>query len=220
MSLEEQARAYVASFATENVDRCFGGVALEQAQFEGRTQQAFGLRGAPTRVIVAVDGSGSMAGRIGGQTKLELARDAALRFVEGLPPTVETSLLVFGQQGDNSEMGKARSCAGIDVLVPMSRDRTALKAAVGNVRAVGWTPLAAGLDRARSLLQASGTEGEQVIYVVSDGEETCGGDPVAVARRLNQGPTRAIVNIIGFGLPSREAAALKSVADAGGGRLR
>ena len=40
-----------------------------------------------------------------------------------------------------------------------------------------------------------GTPGEQVIYVVSDGEETCGGDPVAVARRINSGRTRAVVNV-------------------------
>lgn len=61
--------------------------------------------------------------------------------------------------------------------------------------------------------------GEQVIYIVSDGVETCGGDPVAAARAINQGRTRAIVNIIGFGLPTGEAAALQSVASAGGGRF-
>jgi Ca-activated chloride channel homolog len=55
--------------------------------------------------------------------------------------------------------------------------------------------------------------------VVSDGEETCGGDPVETARRINRGATRAIVNIIGFGLPSDEAAALKAVSDAGGGQF-
>jgi Ca-activated chloride channel family protein len=73
------------------------------------------------------------------------------------------------------------------------------------------------LERAEALLKASSATGEQMIYVVSDGEETCGGDPVAVARRINAGNTRAIVNVIGFGLPARDAAALKAVADAGGG---
>jgi len=99
----------------------------------------------------------------------------------------------------------------------MSSDRARLGAAVSQVRAVGWTPLAAGLAKAEALLARSSTPGEQVIYVVSDGEETCGGDPVAVARRINSGATRAIVNVIGFGLPSGEAAALKAVSDAGGG---
>lgn len=212
-----QARAYVGRFTADNPDRCFEDVTLTQPQLAARTHNGIGGRNQPARVVVAIDGSGSMAGQIGGRTKLALAREAVTRFVDGLPPSVEASLLVFGQQGDNSEAGKARSCASVDLLSPMSADRAQLGAAVSRVRAVGWTPLAAGLARAEALLTRSPNPGEQVIYVVSDGEETCGGDPVAVARRINRGKTRAIVNIIGFGLPSSEAAALKSVADAGGG---
>jgi Ca-activated chloride channel family protein len=210
------AREYVDSFITENPDRCFGKVELEEAVLERRANP-IGTSVPPTRVIIAIDGSGSMAGLIGGQTKLALARQSALGFIDGLPSTVQASLLVFGQQGDNREAGKAKSCRGVDVLAPMSTDRAGLAAALKEVRATGWTPLAAGLERAQSLLDTAAKPGEQVIYVVSDGEETCGGDPVAAARRINAGTTRAVVNIIGFGLPSKEAAALKAVADAGGG---
>lgn len=213
----EQARAYLAPFTTEDPDRCFADFRLDAAPMEARPSHDLGPRTPPVRVVVAIDGSGSMAGRIGGQTKIDLARDAATRFLDGLPSTVEASLLVFGQQGDNSEAGKARSCAGLDLLAPMSNDRARLGAAVSQVRAVGWTPLAAGLARAEALLGHTSTRGEQIIYVVSDGQETCGGDPVATARRINKGATLAVVNIIGFGLPSSEAAALKAVSDAGGG---
>jgi len=214
-----QARSYVAQFTAQNPDRCFAEVGLDEPTFEARKGDSLGPSVPPVRVVVAIDGSGSMAGRIGGQTKLDLARDAATRFLDGLPPSVEASLLVFGQQGDNSEAGKARSCAGVDLLAPMSNDRARLGVAVSRIRAVGWTPLAAGLARAEALLAQSATPGEQVIYVVSDGEETCGGDPVATARRINGGATRAIVNIIGFGLPSSEAEALRAVSVAGGGHF-
>lgn len=210
------ARAYVASFVTEDVESCFKREQMERPELIAKGGPARS-RAAPVRVVVAVDGSGSMAGRLGGQTKLDLARRAALAFVDGLPDPVETSLLVFGQQGSNSEAGKARSCAGVDMLAPMSADRARLVDSVSNLKAVGWTPLALALERAEAQLQASSVAGEQIIYVVSDGEETCGGDPVAVARRINTGKSRAIVNVIGFGLPSGEAAALKAVADAGGG---
>ncbi|USQ96575.1 vWA domain-containing protein [Caulobacter sp. RL271] len=212
-----EARAYVAQFTKKDPEACFKkDVTLKQPALKGPAGQVT-PRVPPTRVIVMIDGSGSMAGRMGGRTKLELAREAALGFVEGLPASVQTSLLVFGQQGNNSQAGKAKSCSAIDVLAPMSADRGPLRAALGQVRAVGWTPLAAGLDRAEALLAASTTPGEQIIYVVSDGEETCDGDPVAVARRINGGRTRAIVNVIGFNLPSGEAAKLTAVARAGGG---
>ncbi|WP_157218981.1 VWA domain-containing protein [Flavisphingomonas formosensis] len=214
--LPKTAREYVDSFITEDSDRCFGKVELEKAVLEKR-RNPIGTAVQPTRVIIAIDGSGSMAGLIGGQTKLALARQSAIGFIDGLPSTVQASLLVFGQQGDNSEAGKAKSCRSVDILAPMSADHAGLIAAVKDVRATGWTPLAAGLERAQALLDTAAKPGEQVIYVVSDGEETCGGDPVAVARRINAGNTRAVVNIIGFGLPSKEAAALKAVADAGGG---
>jgi len=212
-----EARAYVAQFTKKDPEACFKeDVALKQPALKAPAGD-IAPRVPSTRVIVMIDGSGSMAGRMGGRTKLELAREAALGFVDGLPASVQTSLLVFGQQGDNSQAGKAKSCSAVDVLAPMSADRGRLRTALGEVRAVGWTPLAAGLDRAEALLAASATPGEQVIYVVSDGEETCGGDPVAVARRINSGRTRAIVNVIGFNLPSGEAAKLTAVARAGGG---
>ncbi|RYE69822.1 MAG: VWA domain-containing protein [Rhizobiaceae bacterium] len=214
-----KARAYLGQFTTENPDRCFAQVEMDMVRLERRTIDRLGSRVPPVRVVVAIDGSGSMAGRIGGQTKVDLARDAAQRFLDGLPPSVEASLIVFGQQGDNSEAGKAKSCAGVEVLAPLSNDRARLGAAVSKVRAVGWTPLAAGLARAEALLAASSNRGEQVIYVVSDGEETCGGDPVATAQRISSGGTRAIINIIGFGLPASEAMAVKAVSDAGGGQF-
>ncbi|RYD89209.1 MAG: VWA domain-containing protein, partial [Sphingomonadales bacterium] len=203
------ARDYIDQFITDDPDVCFREVGLEQPTLESKSGGP-AHSGAPRRVVILIDGSGSMAARIGGRTKLDLAREAALAFVDGLPPGVEASLLVFGQQGDNSDAGKARSCAGVDTLVPITRDRAALRSAVGRLRAVGWTPLAAALSRGQELLTPSDVRGEQLIYVVSDGEETCGGDPVGVARRINGGATRAIVNIIGFGLPSREAAALQA----------
>lgn len=214
-----EARAYADKFITENPDRCFADVGLDRPTLEARISEGLGPRVLPTRVVVAVDGSGSMAGRIGGQTKLDLARDAAVRFLDGLPASVQASLIVFGEQGDNGEAGKARSCKSVDLLAPMSNDRSRLSAVVSRIRAVGWTPLAAALDKAEALFAQSSTAGDQVIYVVSDGRETCGGDPVSSARRINGGATRAIVNIIGFGLPSSEAAALKAVSAAGGGNF-
>jgi len=173
----------------------------------------------PLRVVVAIDGSGSMNGRLGNTSKLELARQAADNFVNSLPPDVATAVLVFGQQGDNTAAGKGRSCVAVDVAVPLTTDRSTLQAALARVQAVGWTPLATALQRAGELFSPSQVPGEQIVYVVSDGEETCGGDPVAAARRLREGGTKAIVNIIGFGIPTREARALQAVAQAGGGRF-
>jgi len=211
------AQAYLDGFIKDDPATCFGGAELKSAEMERKGEH--GAAGPPPlrRAVVLIDGSGSMNARLDGQSKLDLARQAARTFIDTLPPDVEVSVIAFGQQGDNSPAGKARSCSAIDTLMPMTADHDALTQALNRTRAVGWTPLAKAMATAEAGFAQSSRPGEQVIYVVSDGEETCGGDPVATAHRINQGRTRAIVNIIGFGLPRHEAASLQSVASAGGG---
>jgi Ca-activated chloride channel family protein len=214
-TVSSEAQAYVARFTQKDPGECFRDVALEDVRLKGR--RAGPSQPVPTRVLIMIDGSGSMRGRIGGTTKLDLARKAARDFIDAMPASIQASLLVFGQDGSSAPAGKAKSCAGISLLSPLTTDHDRLRSALDQVQAVGWTPLAAGLERAETLLSGNATPGEQVIYVVSDGKETCGGDPVAVARRINAGRTRAIVNVIGFDLPVADAQALTSVARAGGG---
>ena len=206
---------YLNQFKAGDPEACFNDPALVDASF--RAAEASADRVPPTRVIVAIDASGSMGGRVSSRQKLDLAKSAAAAFVEELPVTAEAGLLVFGQAGNNRAGDKAQSCAALDIPVQMTRDRSALVRSVSSIRPVGWTPLTAALKRAETLLAANGRAGEQIIYVVSDGQETCGGDPVAMARPINQGSTKAIINIIGFAVPSGEAASLQAVAAAGGG---
>ncbi len=59
---------------------------------------------------------------------------------------------------------------------------------------------------------------ENVMYIVSDGKKACGGDPVKVAKELNQSDIKAVVNIIGFDVDDQGQRALKAAAKAGGGR--
>lgn len=209
--------AYLRQFKAGDPEACFNDPALVDASFRASETAAGPVP--PARVIVAIDASGSMAGRVSSRQKLDLAKSAAAAFVEELPATAEAGLLVFGQAGNNRADGKAQSCAAVDLPVQMTRDRAALVGKVSTIKPVGWTPLAAALKRAEALLAANSRPGEQVIFVVSDGQETCGGDPVAVARSINQGPTKAIINIIGFAVPSSEAVSLQAVASAGGGQF-
>ena len=59
---------------------------------------------------------------------------------------------------------------------------------------------------------------ENIVYVVSDGIETCGGDPVKAAKDLHESDIQAVVNIIGFDVDNEGQRALKKVAEAGGGK--
>lgn len=168
------------------------------------------------RVVLALDASGSMAARAGSRSKMEAAREAIGAFVDGLPGEVDVGLVAFGHRGSNRAADRAASCRAIEPLLPVSAgSRARVGAALAPIEPRGWTPLAAAIEAAGR--QLDGGDGARAVYVVSDGQDTCDGDPVAAARALHEGGTRAVVNIIGFDLPAADRAQLKSVAEAGGG---
>lgn len=205
----------------KDIDACFGeAVALEgvgaPAEFRDGSSPA-----APAplrRLMIAVDASGSMAGRLAGQTKMDAAKDAVLSFLDNVPADVEIGLIAFGHQGTNDAAGKAESCAAVEAVTPLGPpDKTSLSAELDGLSATGWTPLASALADAGDSFEPSDKAGEQVVYVVSDGKETCGGDPVAAAAALRSSDVKAVVNILGFDLPAEDRVQLRSVAEAGGG---
>ena len=170
------------------------------------------------KAIIAIDASGSMVGRTGGERKIDAAKAAVRKFLDSVPPDAEVGLLAFGHRGSNEESGKAESCQAVELLSGMSKvDKPKIADALNSVKATGWTPLAAAITKAGQSLTPTSGEGEQVVFVVSDGLETCGGDPVAAARALRESDVKAVVNIIGFNIPERERKALGAVAAAGGG---
>ncbi|WP_370512172.1 VWA domain-containing protein, partial [Brevibacillus sp. LEMMJ03] len=83
----------------------------------------------------------------------------------------------------------------------------------------GWTPIALALEQAQKDLQSyKGEQNTNIIYLVSDGIETCGGDPVEVAKQLADSDVTPIVNVVGFGADGEAQRQLKQVAEAAGGR--
>lgn len=205
----------------EDFEACFGD--LPQIDADPANAQ-FEEGGAPpgaaalNRVIVAIDASGSMAGRVGGQTKMIAAKDAASAFVASLPDNVEVGLMAFGHRGDNSDSGKAQSCEAVETIYALgSVESSRVTSALRRFDATGWTPLALAIEMAGRSFRPGDLLGSQVVYVVSDGEETCDGDPVAAARALHESDVQAVVNVIGFDLAAKDRAQLRAVAEAGGG---
>ncbi len=197
---------------------CFQDVNLDVADPNATPRD----EGAPKlrQLIIAVDASGSMGAKLGNSTKMASAREATLELLDRLPKDVRVGLVAFGHRGDNSASGKETSCAGVETAYSLATpNRGDIRAALEKISPTGWTPLAAAIEEAAGNLSAAQNEGEQVLWVVSDGKETCGGDPVAVARRVNQGNLKLVVNIVGFDLTGDDRAQLQAVAEAGGGKF-
>lgn len=171
-------------------------------------------------IILILDDSGSMAENVSGGQKITVAKNVITNFVNSLPASAKVGLMVYGNHGSNYSSDKAISCAGIDMVYPLSTlDKNAFISAVNSFQPTGWTPIAGALNKAQSILAAfDPSTNSNLIYLVTDGIETCDGNPVTAARQLNQSNAKAIVNIVGFNVDNTAQAQLQQAAQAGGGQ--
>ena len=174
-------------------------------------------QGAALQIIL--DSSGSMAGEINGQPKMVLAKAALLGFIEQIPETAQVAFRVYGHTGSNEEIDRAESCQGSELFYPFQPlNITTLETALEAFEPTGWTPIARSLEAAQTdFNNIDRIGGANFIYLVSDGIETCDGDPITAARTLHESDIQAVINVIGFDVDAEAAAQLQAVAEAGGG---
>lgn len=177
-------------------------------------------KGQEVNVVILLDASGSMAEKVEGGQKMDLAKDSIKGFVSNMPTGANVSLQVYGHKGSNSTSDKALSCESFAEAYPLSEyNDKRFQSALNKVKPAGWTPLAGAIEKAKeSLADHTGGNVQNIVYVVSDGIETCDGDPVAAAEDLYESDIEAVVNIIGFDVDEEEEQeALYDIANAGGG---
>ncbi len=161
------------------------------------------------QILFILDASGSMWGRVEGKTKIEIARNVLQEILATLPPDQSAGFMAYGHR-------RKGDCSDIETLVPIAKGRNAeLAAAVKNVQPKGMTPISDALVQAANSLKYK--EKAASIVFVSDGKETCQGDPCAVAKSLHQAGVDLKMYVVGFDVNSSEAAQLQCIADNSGG---
>jgi len=170
-------------------------------------------------VEIILDASGSMKEKIGDKTKMDLAKEAIKEFAESLPQEAKISLRVYGHKGSGSDEHKQLSCSSSDLVYQLqSYDAKKLDDALKQFEPNGWTSIAHSLRMAQQdMSQFSADKNTNVIYLVSDGIETCDGDPVAVAQELSQSDIMPLLNVIGFDVNAEGQKQLKEIAAASEG---
>jgi hypothetical protein len=149
-------------------------------------------------VEVILDASGSMLQRIDGVRRIELARTALDRLVrELIPARTRFAFRAFGHR----EAGSCRT----DLEIAVSPLEPAAAAArISGIQALNLskTPIGASLALVREDL--AGVEGPIVVVLVTDGEETCEGDPAAEIQALVSSGIDVRVNIVGFAIDEQQ----------------
>ncbi|WP_226554825.1 vWA domain-containing protein [Celeribacter naphthalenivorans] len=160
--------------------------------------------------VIVMDGSGSMWGQIDGRPKLEIAKEALAEVLQDVPPGRELGLLAYGHR-------RKGDCGDIELLVPPAPGTVSeVLGSANTMRFLGKTPLTEAVRQAAIGLRS--TEEAATVILITDGIETCEGDPCALARELEAGGVDFTAHVVGFGLSREEGAALSCLATETGGR--
>lgn len=164
---------------------------------------------------ILLDASGSMNAKNREGTRMDEAKKAIQDFVKKLPGNSTVSLRVYGHIGTGSNKDKAKSCNATETIFKGAPDIQKLNQALSRIKPSGWTPIGKALAETKNDIPKDATTA--IVYVVSDGIETCNGNPVAEAKKLSSQGIKPIINIIGFQVDNKAQQLLKKVAEAGNG---
>jgi Ca-activated chloride channel family protein len=171
--------------------------------------QEFGAGGALQLIL---DSSGSTAAQDpSGGTKIDAARAALGSVVDALPESTVLGVRAYGGTFEDKERG----CGDTRLLVGMGPlDRAAAKSAFAGLKPLGFTPIATSLEKAAADFSR---EGARRILLISDGEETCGGNPCEVAKTLEASGIDLTVDTVGYAADAATKQQLACIAEATGG---
>ena len=164
-------------------------------------------------IELILDASGSMLQRLDGKRRIDIARDVLLELItDVLPSGTPLALRIFGHR----EAGSCRTDLEVP-LAPLDPSRVGDAIRKAQAKNLAKTPIAESLRRvAQDLANA---EGQRLVVLITDGEETCDGDPAAAVAELTAAGFDVRLNIVGFAIDDEGLKAdFSRWADLGGGR--
>jgi len=159
------------------------------------------LAAAETNIEIVLDSSISMSEQVEGRAKIDIAKDVISNYLEGLEGA-NVALRLYGHRTDQ--------CTDTELVFPFGSDKSKITAAVQKMQPMGLTPIEYSLRQAAKDLP---TGEENFIILVSDGEETCGGDPCKAVKEIRASGTSFVLYAIGFGINEAGKAQLECMAD-------
>ena len=162
-------------------------------------------------VELILDASGSMLQKLGAARRIDIARQTLTKLTSStIPAGTPFALRVFGREVDSCQ-------TDLDVPVsPLNPAAVAPRIAALTAKNGAKTPIGASLAKVADDLKS--VSGEKLVVLITDGEETCGGDPAAEIEKLRKGGIGTRVSIVGFALDDQKlAATFRRWTDLGGG---
>ncbi|MBX7149399.1 VWA domain-containing protein [bacterium] len=171
---------------------------------------------AKTDIEFILDVSGSMRQLTDGKPQIDIAREQLLAQLPSITGDTQVALRVYSHRIEQAN--KAESCKDTELMIPFAAvDKTVFETKLKTLTPKGYTPIAYSLEQSKADFNTT-READKVIILLSDGEETCGGDPVATVKKMIADGFKVVVNVIGFNVDDVTRKQLSEIANAGGGQ--
>ena len=156
-----------------------------------------------TRILFVLDGSQSMYGRWQSDIKMNIAQNLLSNLLDSLKDVdnIQLALRVYGHQ----KTYPPQDCNDTRLVVPFANDNALrIKNQLRYIKPKGTTPIAFALEQSAGDFPDC-DNCRNIIILITDGLEECGGDPCAVSADLQKRGIALKPFVIGIGRDFREA---------------
>jgi Mg-chelatase subunit ChlD len=168
---------------------------------------------AADNLLIVFDASGSMLEKLGSEMRIDAAKNAVTDLLKTLDSSVKVGLRPYA---DVRKATQAEACVQTSLAIPFTSDRTSVENRVQSLEAVGsYTPTAYTLLQAKNDFKAGESN---ALILLTDGKETCGGDPAAAAQALCEAGIKTKTYVIGIDVDTEARTQLSNVAAKGCGK--
>jgi Ca-activated chloride channel family protein len=168
----------------------------------------------PPSVMIILDGSGSMWGKLGTerQSKLLLTREAIRSTLPRLAGAARLGFASFGHR-------RSGDCSDVETLVrPTAQEPERVLAALDRINPKGRGPIAQSLrEAAKELAATAGASGGSII-LIHDDTDNCQQDPCAAAAEIKRSQPKTAVHVISLGMKEEDVDRVACVARSTGGK--
>jgi Ca-activated chloride channel homolog len=152
-----------------------------------------------TRILFVLDGSGSMEALWDAkQSRMDVAKAILTRLVDSLRvnPALEIGLRVYGHQFPRS----SNNCKDSRLEVPFGqKNHNTIVSKIKSITPRGVTPITYAIEQAaKDFPSAAGYR--NILILITDGVESCGGDPCSMSKELQKKGVFLRPFVIGLGL--------------------
>lgn len=166
--------------------------------------------GNPQKILFILDASGSMAGKIGSNTKIQVAKETMGKLADKIADDASVGLIAYGHRS-------ASDCNDIQTLIPISAfDKAKFTATVKALTIKGKTPIAKSVNQALALIR--GINDPVTIILLTDGLETCEGNACDAIKGAKAAGVKITMHVVGLGIAEKDLSSLECIAQAGGGQ--